>query len=203
MSTPWPQDLEPSETSFWLEAHSLSQVSPLNRVENILSLPGARWRCEMRFTDCEPDQAAELDALIAGLDGSAGVSLVPPFRRADRFADLAGAAAVVDGAGQSGLTLATRGWTPESEALRKGDYLQVGRYFGIVLARVVADAEGRASFTLRPALPAHLSPADNAEVVVSWPCCEMYLADDAQGANPTAPGLVSSYSLSLLQVLYP
>lgn len=204
MSAPWPVALEPSEVSFWLESHSLGQVSPQNRVENILALPGARWRCDMRFEEVDEEQAAELDALIAGLDGMAGICLVPPFHRAFRFGDLAGVAGVVvDGAGQSGLTLATRGWTPGAETLRTGDYLQVGRYFGMVLARVVADAEGKAAFSLRPALPARFSPDDGAAVVVSWPVCEMYLTDDAQGANPTTPGPKSSYALAFHQVLHP
>ena len=55
---------------------------------------------------------------------------------------------VVDGAGQNGTTLATRGWTPSSAVLLAGDWLQIGYRLYRTVLDVTADAGGRAVLNL-------------------------------------------------------
>lgn len=79
---------------------------------------------------------------------------------------------LVDGAGQNGNTLNTKGWTPGvTGILKAGDYIQVGTGTSSRLHMVVEDADsdtsGDAVLTIQPAL--RYSPADNLALNVNSP----------------------------------
>lgn len=145
--------------------------SPFTLASQVQAWPGQMWVAEvdlprMRRADAEAWCAFRLD-----LNGREGTFLLPPPLAGTPRGTPAGVP-VVDGAGQSGRALATRGWTPSAPfVLRRGDYLQLGagataRLYK-VLADVSADAAGEAALTIWPALRS--SPADGAAIVTSNP----------------------------------
>ena len=75
---------------------------------------------------------------------------------------------LVDGSGQEGKTLVTKGWTPNTPKIyRAGDYLQLGADDNAHLHMVVEDADsdalGHAILTINPAM--RESPANNSVIV--------------------------------------
>lgn len=69
----------------------------------------------------------------------------------------------VDGAGQTGDTLATRNWPPGT-LLQAGHWISYGDGMHMLLAPATPDAAGKASLWIEP--PIRRSPADGAPVVV-------------------------------------
>jgi len=75
-------------------------------------------------------------------------------------------APVVNGAGQTGYSLLTRGWTPNRyNLLSIGDYLQIGYRLYKVLTPVVSDSSGHATISIWPNL--RDQPADGTALVVN------------------------------------
>jgi hypothetical protein len=79
---------------------------------------------------------------------------------------------LVDGAGQTGNQLNTKGWTPNiTGILRAGDWVQLGTGATSRLYKVLDDvnsnANGEATLTLFPNLRS--SPANNAALTISSP----------------------------------
>lgn len=78
---------------------------------------------------------------------------------------------LVDGAGQTGKSLDTKGWTNGSTGnLLEGDYIQIGtgstsRLYKILTASVDADGSGLATIDIWPRL--RESPADGATIVTT------------------------------------
>jgi hypothetical protein len=77
------------------------------------------------------------------------------------------ASALVNGAGQSGTSLACDGVTPSVTVLRAGEYFQVGTEFKVVTADCSSNGSGQFTVSFKPALRA--SPADNATVTMNTP----------------------------------
>jgi hypothetical protein len=104
-------------------------------------------------------QAQQWIAFMLGLRGQANV-----FQLGDPLAVAplgSGAGSpLVNGAGQTGYSLATKGWTPGAAAvLQPGDWLQIGlRLYRTTLAVVNADSSGNAVVNIWP--PLRESPAD-------------------------------------------
>lgn len=92
---------------------------------------------------------------------------------------IAEAGVVVDGAGQYGQALATRGWASPGLKLSRGQFITVGEQLLIVRAPVVADGAGRASISFKPYI--RLSPADGAPIEVRRPYAVMSMTDPKNG----------------------
>jgi hypothetical protein len=109
---------------------------------------------------------------------------------------------LVDGAAQTGNSLATDGWEPGITVMRAGDYLSydtaTGRSLHIVTdAEVRSDGLGRASIGIEP--PIRSAPADNAAIEVQTPSCVMGLLDDDQGATTYEPGIIGRAAVQLVE----
>lgn len=88
-------------------------------------------------------------------------------------------AVVVDGAGQTGYSLAVRGFEP-GEYMLDGMFVTVGdRLLQVVADTVQAGADGKLTLSVMPHLPAGL--ADGAEIETRLPWALMRLAQDQQG----------------------
>lgn len=85
---------------------------------------------------------------------------------------------VVDGAGQEGFTLATKGWVPGAYLL-EGDFLTIGNQLIGIDALVIADEDGKAEIPLLQYLRS--SPANEAAVEVRDPYAVMSLLEPKNG----------------------
>lgn len=86
---------------------------------------------------------------------------------------------VVDGAGQQGYTLLTRGWA-EGAYLLDGMFITIGEsLFQVVADSEIASTTGKLAISVMPQLPADLT--DGVTIEVNKPWALMNLANDQQG----------------------
>src|SRR5690606_27148518 len=138
-----------------------------------VTYPGARWRCQLSFGTLRPEEERMLSTFINRLGGRAG-----RFRLSDlyRVPSVKRGNPVVDGGGQTGKLLRTRGWIPSKRVLRMGDYITVNDEMKEVLEDVWSDAGGKA--VLRVAPWWRFSPPNAATVNHTAPVAIMRLDDD-------------------------
>ena len=86
---------------------------------------------------------------------------------------------VVEGAGQFGQTLATRGWSSSGQKLKRGHFITVGEQLLVVRAPVIADGTGRATISVKPYI--RVQPADGAAIEVRRPYAVMSMTDPKNG----------------------
>lgn len=227
----WPQSIVPASVAWHLQANSASFESPLTRATQTTELAGARWVADLVLPTLKGADVRAWTVFLHSLRGMAGRAYVPPWHaggvsvpvypagsgptadwttlRADTTTLTADNAypttlgtPVVDGAGQSGAALATRGWTPCTEAARAGDYFSydtsAGRTLHMVVANVTADRNGRAVLPVEP--PLRTAPADAAPLEIANPTCIMRLKDDDSGAPSFSPGRFMTSSVALVEV---
>jgi hypothetical protein len=125
----WPAGLPiPNSCQFTPVANTQSGgVSPFDRSEQTLALPGTRWRASLHWSNLKPAEHRPLAAWLASLGGKAGrFTWSPPRgplgRRATALAN-AGEVVRVRTAGQSGALLDTTGWDGASAPALAGDLL--------------------------------------------------------------------------------
>ena len=91
---------------------------------------------------------------------------------------------LIDGASQTGATLASDGWT-EGDGLNAGDYIAFEngtfRELHIVTAECFADSNGDMTIAIAPNI--RRSPSDNAAIIITSPTGEFLAADQAQAAE--------------------
>ena len=134
-----------------------------SRSENIFSLqrdifvwPGQRWEATISLRPMKREAAAPWSAWFSRLDAQVGTFLLPDPLRAIPLGTPTGTP-LVDGGSQTGKTLATKGWTPNSVAVLKADdRIQIGAGLGARLHKVLddvdADANGDATIPVWPAI---------------------------------------------------
>ena len=144
-------------------------VSPFSAEQQIYVHQGQWWEAEITLPRMSRDNAEDVGAALLSLRGKEGSFLMgDPSAATPRGS--AGGTPLVDGAGQTGLTLAVKG-LPLSTAnwLKAGDYIQLGSgstsRLHKVLAAVTSSGAGKATLDIWPRLRS--SPADGAAVVVS------------------------------------
>jgi len=104
---------------------------------------------------------------------------------------------VVNGAGQSGYTLATRGWTASATGvLLDGDCIQIGYRLHRVTADANADSSGHATLAIWP--PLRETPADGATIQTSN--CKGIFRLVASTGNKSSTTTSSLFGLSGFQI---
>lgn len=99
----------------------------------------------------------------------------------------------VNGAGQTGRSLATDGWPVSTTVLKAGQFVTIDDQLLQLTADVVSNGSGQATITFAPAIRA--APADNALIEYKNPYAQMYSVEDF--SYSVEPGLVYSISLTL------
>lgn len=99
----------------------------------------------------------------------------------------------INGAGQTGRSLATDGWPPSTTVLYAGQFVTINNQLLQLTADVASNAAGQAIITFAPTI--RVSPADNAPIEFRNPYALMYSVDDF--SYSVEPGMVYSLSFNL------
>ncbi len=143
--------------------------SPFTFSQEVFEHPGKRWEMQVQVARMLRPQAERWVAWLASLRGRRGTFLMgDPLGATPRGA--ATGVPLVKGAGQTGGTLLTDGWTINTTGiLLEGDWIQLGSGSSSRLHKVLQDADsdagGNATLELWPG--PRTAPADNAALVVS------------------------------------
>lgn len=166
---------------FGLIANTRTFRSPTNRSAQTLELPGSIWSVEFGVAPMRGDgvDAAEWATFLTELMGEAGRFFgFDPKRTTPRGSNLG--TPLVDGAAQTGKSLATKGWdATETGLLLRGDYFTVNDEYKKVTASVDSDGGGLA--TINFISPLRASPSDSAVITTTDPTAIMKLVGDNQG----------------------
>lgn len=186
----WPADICPTSLTWRPESNTKTFRSPFNGSSQTVRFPGTRWVCSLTLNNLTDEKSRRIDALVAALDGEYGRVKIHDWGRAGRVP--LGTPLVFD-AGQTGIQLSTKGWTPNKTVLSMGDYFTVNGELKMVTADVVSASDGKAIIPFSPMLRS--SPAANSAIEVKNPYGIFKLKDNQQGTSNRVPGVFTSYTL--------
>lgn len=179
--------------SFESVSHSLKR--------KVLSMGGQRWLMEATFPAMTRAEFAPLYAFSLKQDGRTGTfDIVPPQVATPQ--GVGTGSPVVNGAGQTGNSIITDGWTPsQTGILKAGDYFKFQNRNKVYMnvEDVNSDVSGNATLTTFPAIPSDDIPADNEVLVVSSVPFKMSFVEDLQAFNLSL-GQSYGFSLNLVEV---
>ena len=182
----------PATLEWALVSNTQTFSSPLSGSVQTLELPGARWQFSLSFANLHVDDAALLRSTLVKLRGQSGRfymhNMAHPSPRG-----AGGGTPVVNGAGQSGTTLATTGWPNSLTVLKAGDFFEVNGELKMAVADATSNGAGAATITFEP--PLRASPSNLAAITTNKPKGIFKLDEDTVRWS-TAPALISSFSIS-------
>ncbi len=177
--------------------------SPFTLQEQMLRWPGNRWNMQVRLPPMKRAEAEEWIVFALELQGMYGTFLYgDPAAPTPR--GVGTGTPLVAGLGQSGDTLATDGWTPNTPGiLLKGDWFQVGTGLSSRLfkarADVDSDAGGNAVIPIYPEIFGSIQ--DNAPITVINPRGLFRMADNSPASWSVSAGLTYGFSFSAVGVV--
>lgn len=154
---------------------------------------GRWWHYEIEMALTKGPDGRRLSGFLAGLGGSAGRFLLIDPSAAHQATTPGGP--LVSGGSQSGSTLLSAGWVPDSTPLLSGDLFSLGADAQTRLhqltADVTADATGTATLSFVP--PLRAPPLDQAGLNVTVPTVCLRLTSPV----PTRIGRADTYRFTL------
>lgn len=167
-------DIKPDRHHFGLGNNTRNFPSPLSKSVQTVELPGAMWKADLTFTDRPRAIMAALEVFLTRLRGQAGRFYLHDHGHPTPFGVATGSP-IVSGAGQTGSSLLTTGWTPSVTGILKArDYFQVVNRMRMLAEDASSDADGYATLVFdRPLV---VAPTNNVAVVVNKPCAVMMLS---------------------------
>jgi hypothetical protein len=213
--TSWPASLLPSRYTLNLVPNTQSGgVSPYDRTEQVIVLPGEQWRARLVFENLDRIEARTLGAFLAAQQGRAGVFFWSPpalLPRGTVGAD--GQSPVVDGANQTGRSLNLRGLLANRPAVFQPDDMlmildAIGRpwlhrVLGTggstpVFGAVAKNATGRCTVALAP--PLRRAPVDGSGLGV-WDAGTRWRLASNENPMEFTPGMLGNASIDLVEAL--
>lgn len=176
----------PAQFDWQLVSNTQTFQSPLSGAVQTVEMPGARWAAQFTLSTLDAADAAAWRVFTALLRGQSGRftlhNLARPTPRG-----VATGTPVVSGAGQTGNTLATSGWTASTTGILKaGDFIGVNGELKMVVADASSDGAGLATITFEP--PLRSSPANLAAITTNKPTATFKMDEDTARTTTTAPG---------------
>lgn len=181
-------------------ANTQSLTSPFDGTVQTVANPGQRWRFSLQYRNLPVGDWRALMAFVGSLGGRAGrFTFTPPHNRRLATATISGTVRV-NGAGQTGSTLAVDGLPNSAVVFTPGDWISFPNSASrpqLHQVTATATTNGSGQVTLSIAPPLRGSPADNAEVTWSGPTGVFMLESDDAGAVTIEAGNVERADVSL------
>lgn len=170
MSTPFPSSLltKIKRSPITLNENKAIFESILTRKKQTVTLSGGtadRWEGVIETVVLFPDDVRTMWVFLNQVGMYGDFTIKEPDYGLPKSSVYSGV--LVNGAGQSGTSLACDGAPLNRTILYAGEYFQIGTEFKIVTADATSNGSGQVTFNFKPALRA--SPADNAAVTTLNP----------------------------------
>ena len=187
----FPSTPKPNGMAWRLVMPSQTNVSEWTGRRQTIASGRGWWECQLSLPPIVGSTRVNTwRAFIAKARGRANDFQIP----VDPTAQSASTATpLVNGAAQTGRTLATDGWPVSTTVLVAGQFVTIGNQLLQLTENITSNASGVATLTFEP--PIRISPADNAAIEYKNPYCLMYMLEE-----PTLSvenGYVYSLSLGL------
>ncbi|MEI9600258.1 hypothetical protein V5030_13710 [Moellerella wisconsensis] len=193
----WPKELEPSALDWQLMSNSKTFVSTFTGSAQTVRYPGSRWRCDLTLNNLTDEKSRLLEVILAQLDGESGRIKLFDWVRTG----LTGMGTpTVSLPNQTGRSLQTKGWKPNTLILRAADNFTINHELKKVTADITSDEQGNAMLLFSPMLRS--SPAIGEKIEAVNPYGIFKLTDNNQGRLRRIPGVFTSTTLSFEEALY-
>ena len=179
----WPSSVIPATpiVAEWLD-NTRSFISPLSGTVRTETQSGGRWALSIPIIgEKNSIDLGLIEAFIYRLNGKEHRAVIHDFSYQRNGAG--GGTPLVNGAGQTGLSLITDGWTVSTLVLRAGDRIGVSNQMIPVVADVTSNGSGQATLSL--AHPIRTAPSNNASIEITNPTARYILINKA-GFSATA-----------------
>ncbi len=186
-----------------LGGHTIEHESPTTGSVQTLGTSGSRWAARFELPPMARATAAAWVAFLTRLNGREGRFFAgDPSAKTPR--GVATGTPLVNGASQTGKTLATDGWTPTiTGILLAGDFIAYDtpsgwRQLHMVVLDANSDGSGLSTLTITP--PIRESPANNATIIIASPTCVMMLATDEEAGWDISTAIHFGLAFSAVEV---
>jgi len=179
----------PSSYDWQLVCNTQIFTSPLDGSVQTSESPGARWKVSLGFKKQSRAEGRVMAAFLASLRGRAGRFYLHDHAQPTPRGTISGLP-VVSGAGQTGASILTTGW---SGTLLAGDMIGIGGELKMVTADVVGSNVAAVAVPFEP--PLRKSPAGASAIIIHSPTAVFRLSGDNMAAWKVNPYL---YDLSLI-----
>ena len=191
--------LTPSPSAIKIQSLAPTRVSVAHSLRRSTRTTGAqRWIVTADWEGLTRTQFAPIQAFVIAQRGQwDSFSMVLPGHKQPQGA--ASGTPLVNGATQTGRTLATRGWSANvAGILKAGDFIGITGQTKVymVTSDANSDASGNATLVIEPALMA--TPADGAALIVRNVPFTLALASDTIEIG-VQPPVLYSFSLALIE----
>jgi len=164
-----PATRAPARIDFRAETQTGSSESPFSFSQQIYEWPADRWLASLAWGTMGRADADDVEGFILALRGHVGSFLLGDPLRTAVLGTWLGQSPLVNGASQTGFTLAIDALTPTTTTGAKGDYFQLGSGATSRLYRLTqgftANGSGQATVDFWPRL--RETPADNAPLTIA------------------------------------
>lgn len=173
-------------------------VSPFSGAQQAYRHQGQFWQADVALPPMRRADAAPWIAALLQLDGRYGT-----FRLGDAShqtpAGVATGTPLVKGAGQTGQSLITDGWTAGvTGILKQGDYIEVASRLYMVMVDANSDGSGNATLDIWPRL--RVATLDNEAITVNSPRGIFRLASNEMPWTPK-PGNIVELSFTAVEAI--
>lgn len=139
--------------------------SPFSYVSQVQQFAGQLWFADVTLAPMNRASAESWISFLLKLNGREGTFLLGDPSKATPRGSVPGTP-LVKGAGQTGQTLLTDGWTTsQTGVLKAGDMIQIGQRIYSVLVDADSNGSGESTLDIWPRL--RESPSDNATIITS------------------------------------
>lgn len=159
-----PTTVKPAQIQIYASDVVAMSLSPFTMQQQVQAHQGSLWRADITLPPMDRNEGDPWKAFLLALGGRLGTfTMGDPRGTAPR--GIATGTPLVKGAGQTGQSLITDGWTINiTGILKAGDYLQIGSYLYVNLNDANSNGTGDATLDIWPRLRS--SPSDNAAITV-------------------------------------
>lgn len=177
--------------------------SPFTLETQTFKWPGEQWSMQLQMPAMtRRAMAAEWYAFALKLEGTFNYFLMgDPSAKTPRGTPAG--SPVVDGGGQQGNTLLTRGWTPNSQSvLMAGDYIQLGTGMDSRLHMVVDDADANGDGeTVLNIVPALRTPPNDGLTIITNNAKGVFRLTDNSFSWGVSPGPLYRLNFDAVEVI--
>lgn len=161
----FPSGLAPSSVRWYETNVVVTTASQFTLQRQTYEFDGSGWGLEITYDPLYRSEAQPLIAFLSSLRGTRGTFLFGDTLFSTPLGTGAGTPKV-KGAGQTGFTLETDGWSNNQLVLKAGDLFQIDQRLYRNLTDATSDGSGNATLDIWPRLRGH---GDNADIVVTSP----------------------------------
>ncbi len=165
--------LVPESVRWALERPDIVSRAPFGGTLQRQDRLGAKWRIQFNLPPLQGADAGLMSAFLVRASSASIWFQAPDYSYRRR--SVASGAPKVDGASQTGATLALKGFTPgQPDAVKAGD--RIGLTTGqVVMVTADADADGSGELAASVDPPLRAAPADNSDVYLDQPLAVFFL----------------------------